>query len=133
MKKMVAKKEAGNEDQVGTVNKAEPGAKVDLLLGTLEMLILQILTAGPQHGFGVARRFREITDDSLDIEDGTLYPALYRMERRGLITAQWRVTENKRRAKYYHLTDEGRRHLRAENERWHSFVGIVAKVLQTTW
>jgi PadR family transcriptional regulator PadR len=114
MKKMVAKKEAGNEDQV-------------------EMLILQILTAGPQHGFGVARRFREITDDSLDIEDGTLYPALYRMERRGLITAQWRVTENKRRAKYYHLTDEGRRHLRAENERWHSFVGIVAKVLQTTW
>ena len=105
--------------------------KVDLLLGTLEMLVLQILTEGPQHGFGIARRFREITDDSLDIEDGTLYPALYRMERRGLIKPEWRITENKRRAKYYSLTAAGRKHLSAETERWHSFVGIVARVLQT--
>ncbi len=106
--------------------------KVDLLLGTLEMLILQILTEGPQHGFGVARRFREITGGSLDIEDGTLYPALYRMERRGLIAAEWRITENKRRAKYYRLTAGGRHHLRTETERWHSFVGVVARVLQTS-
>ncbi len=106
--------------------------KVDLLLGTLEMLILQILTEGPQHGFGIARRFREITDDSLDIEDGTLYPALYRMERRGLIEPEWRITENKRRAKYYSLTAAGRTHLSTETERWNSFVGIVARVLQTS-
>jgi PadR family transcriptional regulator PadR len=132
MTKMSAGKKAQSEEREGKGNRNGKEERVDLLLGTLEMLILQILTAGPQHGFGVARRFREITDDSLDIEDGTLYPALYRMERRGLIIAEWRITENKRRAKYYHLTDEGRRHLRAENERWHSFVGIVAKVLQTT-
>ncbi len=132
MTKMSAGKKAESEEGMGKGRRAGKEERVDLLLGTLEMLILQILTAGPQHGFGVARRFREITDDSLDIEDGTLYPALYRMERRGLITAEWRITENRRRAKYYHLTDEGRRHLRAENERWHSFVRIVARVLQTS-
>ena len=93
------------------------GASPDLglLQGTLDVMILKALSWGPMHGFGVAKWIRQTTDDVLQIEDGALYPALHRMEHRGLIDADWDLTENKRRAKYYRLTAKGRQQLRAKH------------------
>jgi transcriptional regulator len=102
---------------------------VDLLQGTLEFLVLKTLSWGPMHGFAVARWIRKTTGDALAIEEGALYPALHRMERRGWIEAEWGVTENNRRAKYYQLTRLGRDQLRREETSWTRYVAAVSKIM----
>ncbi len=97
--------------------------------GTLDLLILRTLADGPMHGFGVARRIESVTDDALRIEEGTLYPALHRLRRRGLLAAEWGVSENNRRAKYYRLTGSGQRALGAEKANWARLVEAVDRVL----
>lgn len=108
------------------------GSGVPVLQGSLDGLILKTLSWAPMHGFGVARWLRQVTDDALNLEEGTLYPALYRMENRGWIKSEWRLTENNRRAKYYHLTAAGRQQLTREAENWSRFVTAVAKVFSAT-
>jgi len=102
---------------------------VDLLQGTLEFLVLKTLSWGSMHGFAVARWIRKTTGDALEIEEGALYPALHRMERRGWIEAEWGVTENNRRAKYYQLTRLGRDQLRREETSWTRYVAAVSKIM----
>lgn len=104
--------------------------RVELLQGTLDMLVLKALTAGATHGYGVALRIQQASDDALRIEEGSLYPALHRMERQGWVESEWGLSENNRRAKYYKLTARGRKHLAAETTAWVSFSGAVAKVLR---
>lgn len=99
------------------------------LQGTLDVLILKTLSWGPMHGYGVASWIDHRTDGTLEIEEGSLYPALHRMERRGWIDAEWRLTEKNRRAKYYRLTHEGRKHLRLEAGAWSRFAAAVNDVL----
>src|SRR3569833_4037338 len=94
---------------------------LELLQGTLDVMILKALSWGAMHGFGVAKWIRQTTDDVLQVEDSALYPALHRMEHRGLIAADWRLTENKRRAKYYILTVKGRQQLRARDSPRHRY------------
>ena len=105
---------------------------LDLLQGTLEVMILKALSWGAMHGFGVARWIRQTTDDELQIEDSALYPALHRMEMRGWLEPEWRTTENNRRAKYYRLTPEGRKQLRAQSKSWSHLVASVGLVLEAT-
>ena len=105
---------------------------VDLLQGTLDVLVLKALSWGPMHGYGVARWLQQTTNEVLSIEEGSLYPALHRMERRGWIASDWGLSENNRRAKYYKLTAEGRRQLRAESSTWSVFSEAVSKVLTAT-
>lgn len=107
-------------------------ANVDLLQGTLDVLVLKTLSWGPMHGYTVARSLQQLTDDVLRIEEGSLYPALHRMERRGWIASEWGLSENNRRARYYKLTAEGRRQLRAEASTWSVFSLAVSKVLTAT-
>ena len=102
----------------------------DLIQGPLHLMILKTLTWGPAHGYAIARWIRGVTEDVLRIEEGSLYPALHRLEQRGLIEAEWGLSENNRRAKYYHLTRDGRRHLRAEGPHWMRFAKAVGQVLQ---
>ncbi len=102
---------------------------VELLQGTLDVLILKTLSWRPMHGYGVTRWIQQTTDDVLKIEEGSMYPALYRMENRGLVKAEWGITENNRRAKYYRLTAAGRKRLAAEEETWSVFSAAVGKVL----
>jgi len=92
--------------------------EIDLLQGTLDLLILQTLSRGPNHGYGIAQRIRQLSDDVLRIEEGSLYPALYRLEQQRLIDSEWRVTENNRKAKVYELTRKGRTAGRAELDGW---------------
>jgi transcriptional regulator len=106
-----------------------PRSPVDVLQGSLDLLVLQTLTWGPMHGFGIARWLRQLTDDVLQVEEGSLYPSLYRMDNRGWIKSEWRLTENNRRAKYYQLTAAGRRQLARESRTWLEFTTAVAKVL----
>ncbi len=101
----------------------------DLLPGTLDMLILKAVSLGPLHGYGVLLRIRQISKDLLHIEQGSLYPALYRLEHQGLIRSEWGTSENNRRARYYRLTAAGSRRLRAETRQWEQFAGAVANVL----
>jgi PadR family transcriptional regulator, regulatory protein PadR len=105
---------------------------LDLLQGTLDVMILKALSWGPMHGFGVAKWIRATTDDVLQIEDSALYPALHRMEYRGLIDADWGLTENKRRAKYYTLTAAGRQQLRARASSWDRYARAVSRVIHAT-
>src|SRR5205823_14538350 len=98
---------------------------LDLLQGTLDVMILKALSWGAMHGFGVAKWIRQTTDDVLQIEDSALYPALHRMEHRGLIAASWGLTENNRRAKYYTLTTKGRQQLRARSTAWDRYAVAV--------
>ena len=102
----------------------------DLLAGTLDMLILRILQAGPVHGLDIAQRIERQSDDVLLVEQGSLYPALHRLEQRGWIAASWGTTPNNRRARYYRLTTAGRRRLRTEASRWDSLVRAVARVMR---
>lgn len=106
-------------------------AKMDLLQGTLDVLILKALSWGPLHGYSVVRWITQRTDDALRIEEGALYPALHRMEQREWIEAEWGVSENNRRAKFYRLTETGRRQLHAEAESWRRYAEAVGKVLAT--
>ena len=107
-------------------------ADLGLLQGTLDVMILKALSWGPLHGFGVAKWIHSTTDDVLQIDDGALYPALHRMEHRGLIDSDWDLTENKRRAKYYRLTTKGRRALRARTSSWDRYSSAVSKVIHAT-
>jgi transcriptional regulator len=104
---------------------------LDLLQGTLDVLILKTLSWEPMHGYGVSRYIRQRTNDVLAVEDAALYQALHRLERKGWIDAEWGVSENNRRAKFYHLTAEGRRQLRAEATMWRQYADAVFKVLET--
>ncbi len=104
----------------------------DLLPGTLDMLILKAVSLKPLHGYGVLLRIRQISGDALDIPQGSLYPALYRLEHQGLIAADWGQSENNRRAKYYTLTAAGRRRLREETAGWNRLVSAIASALNTT-
>ncbi|MEN8375288.1 MAG: PadR family transcriptional regulator [Gemmatimonadota bacterium] len=101
----------------------------DLLQGTLDMLILRTLRLESMHGWGVSRRIRERSDDILHLNQGSLYPALHRLERRGLIASEWGTSENNRRAKFYRLTMRGERHLARETESWRRFAKAVDLVL----
>jgi transcriptional regulator len=96
------------------------------------VLVLKTLSWGPLHGFGIARWIQRITDDALQLEEGTLYPALYRMEDRGWIKAEWRITENNRRAKYYRLTAAGRKQLRQESDGFLRYSELMVRVLRAT-
>ena len=106
--------------------------KSDLLQGTLDMLILKALSLGPLHGYGIIQRIRRMSDEMLTVEQGALYPALYRIEQRGWVTSEWGENETGRRAKFYSLTKAGRRQLAVEEESWDRLVLAVAKMRQAT-
>jgi transcriptional regulator len=106
-------------------------ARTDLMQGTLELLILKTLEGDSTHGYGIAQRIHETVDDLLKIEDGSLYPALYRMEERGWITSTWDLSENNRRAKFYKLTRAGRKQLEAECANWERVSKAITRILQT--
>jgi PadR family transcriptional regulator, regulatory protein PadR len=108
--------------------KAQAG---ELLQGTLDLLILKALATGPMHGYGVAEWIHASSQDVLRVEEGALYPALHRLELRGLLSAEWGMSDNNRRAKYYALTAAGRRQLAQEAEYWRRMSGAVARILQT--
>jgi len=107
-------------------------ASVGLLQGTLDVIVLKTLSWGPMHGFGIARWIQQTTDDALRVEEGSLYPALYRMENRGWVRSQWRITDNHRRAKYYSLTPAGRRQLEAQRTSWSAFSLAMARIMDAT-
>jgi PadR family transcriptional regulator, regulatory protein PadR len=104
---------------------------VDLLQGTLDMLILKAVSLGPLHGYGVLLRIQQISSGRLEIQQGSLYPALFRLEHQGLIAGEWGESENKRRAKYYSLTPAGRRRFQEQTRDWHRMADIIAGVLRT--
>jgi transcriptional regulator len=108
-----------------------PPDDLGLLLGTLDLLVLKTLSWGPRHGYAIARWLEDTTDDALHVEEGSLYPALYRLERRGWIAAEWGVSELGKRIKVYALTAAGRAQLRRELAAWADFTAAVAKVLGT--
>jgi transcriptional regulator len=103
----------------------------DLLQGTLDMLVLKALSRGPRHGYAVAEFIHQTSEDVLKVEEGALYPALHRLELRGLVTAEWGLSDNNRRAKFYQLTITGRTHLAAESETWARLTAAVSRILQT--
>jgi len=105
---------------------------VDLVQGTLDMLILKAVSLGGLHGYGVLLRLRQLTNGQLDIQQGSLYPALYRLERQGLISSEWGESEARRKAKFYALTPAGRRQLKAETDSWQRFALVVAGVLDAS-
>ena len=109
-----------------------PVPDLDLLRGTLDLLVLKTLSWGPMHGHGVLRWIEQTTRDRLQVEEGALYPALHRMERKGWLVAEWGITEKNRKAKFYRLTAAGRRALRAETESWNDYVAAVARVMSAT-
>jgi transcriptional regulator len=104
---------------------------IELLQGTLDLLILRTLSAGPMHGWGVSQRIQQISKDVLQVQQGSLYPALYRLEQRGWIRASWGSSENNRRAKYYELTREGQKRLAVETTNWEKLSAAVAQILET--
>jgi PadR family transcriptional regulator, regulatory protein PadR len=106
--------------------------KADLLQGTLDMLILKALSLGPLHGYGVIQRIRQLSEEMLDVEQGSLYPALYRIEQRGWVTSQWETNETGRQAKFYTLTKVGRKQLEVEEASWDRLSLAIAKVRQAT-
>jgi transcriptional regulator len=103
----------------------------ELLQGTLDLLVLRALVRGPMHGYAVAEWIEQTSDAALRVEEGALYPALHRLELRGLLASKWGLSENNRRAKYYSLTAAGRKHLAAETERWDRVAAAIARCLQT--
>ena len=107
--------------------------KSDVLQGTLDLMILKTLdTLGAMHGWGIAQRIRQVSGDLLQLNQGTLYPALLRVEQKGWISSEWKVTENNRRAKYYSLTSAGKKQLEAETLEWERFAGVMARMLNAT-
>lgn len=104
-------------------------SKSDLLQGTLDLLILKTLAGGPMHGWGVAQKIHVLSEDILQVNQGSLYPALHRLEQQGLITAQWGASENNRQAKFYELTRAGRKQLAEETRNWERMAGAVARIL----
>jgi transcriptional regulator len=106
------------------------GKQVDILQGTLDMLILKAVSLGALHGYGILLRIQEISKDALQIPQGSLYPALYRLEHRGWIAAEWGESENKRKAKYYRLTAAGRKQLKSERQEWKRLAVAIGDVLE---
>ncbi len=106
--------------------------RLDLLQGTLDLLILKAVSLGPLHGYGVLLRIQQISRDRLEIQQGSLYPALYRLEHQGMIASEWGESDNHRKAKFYRLTPAGRRQLRSEAEKWSQMAGLMASILKTT-
>lgn len=108
-----------------------PSTKQDIPQGTLDLMILQSLAVmGPQHGFGLARRIEQVSEDSLTLQQGTIYPALVRLEKRGWIESEWGVSENKRKARFYSITRAGRKQLVVETAEWRRLAGTMARLLQ---
>jgi transcriptional regulator len=105
------------------------GKQVDILQGTLDMLILKAVSLGPLHGYGILLRIQQVSKDALQVPQGSVYPALYRLEHRGWIAAEWGESENKRKAKYYRLTAAGRRQLKSERQEWKRLALAIADVL----
>jgi PadR family transcriptional regulator PadR len=105
---------------------------LDLLQGTLDLLILKTLVPGAMHGWGIAQRIQQVSEDVLRVNQGSLYPALHRLENEGWIAAEWGASENNRKAKFYRLTRLGQRQLEAETENWRRLAGAVGRILQTT-
>ena len=103
--------------------------QVDILQGTLDMLILKAISLGPLHGYGILLRIQQVSKDALQVPQGSLYPALYRLEHRGWIAAEWGESDNKRKAKYYRLTAAGRKQLKSERREWKRLAGAIAEVL----
>jgi PadR family transcriptional regulator, regulatory protein PadR len=108
-----------------------PLQKADLLQGTLDLLILKVVALGPVHGYGISQRIRQISDSVLQVQQGSLYPALQRLEKRGLLLAGWGESENGRQARFYRLSAKGRKQLAAEEETWNRLSKAVALILQT--
>jgi PadR family transcriptional regulator PadR len=107
--------------------------KSDVLQGTLDLMILKTLdTLGAMHGWGIAQRIRQVSEDLLQLNQGTLYPALLRVEQKGWISSEWKITENNRRAKYYSLTTAGKKQLEAETREWERFASVMARMLNAT-
>lgn len=109
-----------------------PKSNIDLLQGTLDVLVLKTLATGAMHGWGIAQRIQQVSEDVLRVNQGSLYPALHRLESEGWIAAEWGASENNRKAKYYRLTRTGQRQLEAETETWRRLAEAVGRVLQTT-
>lgn len=110
-----------------------PSTKAEVLQGTLDLLVLKTLdTLGPMHGFGIALRIQQVSEDLLRLNQGTLYPALLRLEQRGWISSKWGVSENNRKAKFYSLTKSGRKQLREEAEDWNQMSAVINRVLKAT-
>jgi transcriptional regulator len=107
-------------------------AKTDLLQGTLDMLILKIVALGPVHGYGIAQRIQQISKDVLQVQQGSLYPALHRLEKRGWLASEWGESDNGRQAKFYKLSPVGRRQLAAEEATWNRLSDAVALIMQTS-
>jgi PadR family transcriptional regulator, regulatory protein PadR len=105
------------------------GDRIDLPQGTLDLLILRTLNRGPEHGWGISERVQQMSSDVLCIQQGSLYPALHRLERRGWIKAEWGTSDNNRRAKFYELTAEGLKQLETEKDEWNRLAAAVAQVL----
>ena len=108
-----------------------PLEKTDLLQGTLDLLILKVVALGPVHGYGIAQRIRQVSQDVLQVQQGSLYPALHRLEKRGWIAADWGESENGRQARFYRLSAKGRKQLAAEEETWNRLSKAVGLILQT--
>jgi PadR family transcriptional regulator PadR len=108
-----------------------PNEKSDLLQGTLDMLILKIVELGPVHGYGIAQRIEQISNDVLQVQQGSLYPALHRLEKRGWLKAEWGESDNGRTAKFYSLSAKGRKQLADEVSNWNRLAGAVAEILRT--
>ncbi len=106
--------------------------KTDLLQGTLDLLVLKTLQPGPTHGWDIAQRIQQVSRDVLQVNQGSLYPALHRLEGRGWIASEWGASENNRRAKFYRLTPAGRKQLGAETADWERFAGAIALILQNS-
>ena len=107
-----------------------PLPQIDLPQGTLDLLILRTLALGPQHGWAISERVQQVSRDVLRIQQGSLYPALHRLERRGWIKARWGTSENNRRAKYYELTRSGQKRLEVETDSWQKLAAAVARILE---
>lgn len=107
-------------------------SKIDLPQGTLDLLILRILALGSEHGWAISERIRQVSKNVLQVQQGSLYPSLHRLEHRGWIKARWATTESNRRAKYYELTKAGRKQLEAEESDWKKLAAAVAQILETT-
>jgi transcriptional regulator len=108
-----------------------PREKTDLLQGTLDLLILKVVALGPVHGYGISQRIRQISDSVLQVQQGSLYPALHRLEKRGWLAADWGESDNGRQAKFYRLSAKGRKQLVSEEETWNRLSKAVALILQT--
>ena len=113
------------------MGKAKDRSEGELVQGTLDMLILKTLSRGQQHGWGIAQFIQQVSEDVLRVEEGSLYPALHRLELDGTIESEWGLSENNRRAKFYRLTAQGRKQLAKESDNWVRLAGAIARVMQT--